>query len=184
MNTDKVIRQALKLLGINTSDLDVNNNHYYKVTSEELEDMRTQILDDFEFQIKIANNLAVLPEVDYEPLYVDGIKLIAHALPTDFLSFRNSDTEDNQYIRIKGSIVYMPYQSNYLEYYSHSTPYEHFPVYTERYVIFCLAQRVAVFLGRDSTQFFQFAELEKQNIRDKEKRNTGFSYNGNSLVRR
>lgn len=183
MDTQKIIRQSLKLLGLNRSDLDVNTNPYIKTINEELEDIREQILDKFEFQIKISSNLATLPETNNPPIYVNGVKLIAHNCPTDLLHIRGGNGLGDEYIRLKGNILYLPYGTDYIEYYSKDIPYQDFPVYLEKYVMYNLLSNVSVFLGRDNTKYIQLIQIEKQLINDSEKRNEGFQY-GESTLRR
>ena len=182
MDKEKIIRQAFINLGINRSDLDINNNVYYRNAVEILNDMRNQILEGFEFQTKFQTNLAILPTENFPNIYKDGICLVAHTLPSDFYSLRSVD-EYNENLQIKGNVLYMPSFCKTIEYYSDNIEYEDFPKYVEQYVVYCLCSRMSIFLGRDSTQFMNMLELEKVKIRDVERRNTGFSYNGNSLVR-
>lgn len=181
MDKDKIIRQAFMYLGINRSDMDLNNNVYYRNAIEILSDMREQILEGFEFQVKIAN-LAKLPVENFPNLYKDGQCLLAYTLPDDFHSLRNTD-EYSAYIQIKGNTIYMPSGITSVEYYSSNIPYEDFPRYAELYIVFQLCLRMTVFLGRDATQFLNNIEIEKLKIKEAERRNTGFSYNGNNLAR-
>jgi len=158
MEADKIIRQSMKLLGINVYDVDINTNHYYKMMTDELKDMRTQILEDFEFQIK-QGRLAKLPEEQYGVSYNGCNKLLPYALPTDFMAFRTSGDNYVSDFRIKGSVIYMNENTNSIEYYSSDISYQDFPVYTEKYVVFSLVQRMSIYLGRDGNSFFQLAEL-------------------------
>lgn len=183
MNTNKILKQALMRLGINTNDLDVNKNTYYKMATEELENMREQILGHFKFQIKIAK-LSKLPEEDYEPIFINDMYLYAYNKPSDFMSIKPNGSVDNEYIRIFGDIIFMPQNLSKLEYYSSGVRYEDFPSYTENYVLYELCARMSAYLSRPSNEFMQLVEYEKQKINSFERNGSGFSYLSSNLVRR
>lgn len=184
MNTDKIIRQSLKMLGINLSDIDVNKNPYFKMLNEELVDMREQILDKFNFQIKIIENLGILPEENFPTIEVNGYYCYPHALPTDFLHIKSTNSINHESHRIKGNVLYLPQGYNSIEYFSKDIPYEHFPSYSEDYVKYCLVSRCAPYFGKPSELFEQQAEYKKQILKNNENANNGFEYQNNDLVRR
>ena len=184
MDTGKIIKQAMKNLGININDMDINKNPYYQSMAEELEDMREQILDKFSFQIKIAYNLAKLHTESYPSIFVNGYECSAYALPTDYLNIRSTNTLNHESVRVKGNVVYLPNGQNYMEYFSRAISYEDFPVYSEKYVLACLVARSAVYFGKPANEFEQKAEYEKQILKNNENANNGFEYSNNDLVRR